>query len=398
MKAFVFKIFASILILAALISILEFGFYLRASGADEPKTDEAKGGGRRVLLIGDSVLGVLGESKTLANEIRSAWLRIEPGATFDEINKSGLLTDEAVQALPEKLKSFKPDIALIMIGRSDYGREGEADSAWLVWISKLRVGRFARLLIRDFEGRIHVLLTKGTSAAPSTNSETISRHDQLFAPPWKLYGELKYDEATPLFETALREKPQYENGIRALYLCYIKTGEFKRGVEFFKELQTSSRHRSLLDVYVASLRIRSGEDRTKIKLSLDSIEGARLAFKTRMWFLMSQNDDREFRRLLETLTVAENAPRIEKAVRGIQRIASDLTDAGVKTVFLSYPTDHVDQLRSELKGFESVRVLDTRSYVLQAPPPTYLYIEEDIEHLTQVATPLVASQIVDALK
>lgn len=396
MKAFVIKILISFAVFFGLISILEFGFYLRSSNAPAPiaSRDSDSQSGPRVLLIGDSVMGFLAEPKTLANEIQSAWTRIQPGAMFSEIARPGLLTSEALEALPSKLNSFRPDVAIVMIGRSDFGRDGESELALLAWISKLHVGRFARLLMRDASARFYEFRSR--TASDVKPADPVDRHDQLFNPPWKLYGELKYKEAIPLFEQALKEKPQYENGIRALYHSYVQASEFARGIDFFKNLRETSRHRSLLEVYVASLRIRNGEDRQKVALSLESIEGARLAFKTRMWFLKSQNDDQEFRRLLETVTVAENAPRVPKAARGIVKIAEELKTAGVRTVFLSYPTDHVDQLKKELSSVPDVRVYDLRTWILESPPPTSLYIEEDIEHMTQLATPIVANQLVEA--
>lgn len=393
MKTFAIKTIVSMIALVGLVAFVEFGFELRSWLVPSPQV--VPSGSERILVIGDSVTGFLSGPGTLANEIRSQWNEDGSKASFDEITRPGLLTEEVLSRLPEKIESFRPTRAIVMIGRSDFGR-AESQNPFFKKLSNLHVGRFLAMIGRDL--KMKWIRRQSAPALSESGRRGKSRHEQIFDPPWKLYGELAYSEAIPLFEAALTESPNYENGIRALYQCYVEAADFARGVEFFRGLERVSRQKSLLEVFIAALRIRGGEDPARVGLSLDSIEGARLSFKTRMWFLFRQKNDSEFRRLLAGMTVAENAPRVPKAVQGLREIAEILRDSEVQTVFLSYPTDHVDQLRQELEGIDGIQTYDLRSWLLEAPVPTYRYFEEDIEHLSGVGARAMAARLVRTMK
>ncbi len=401
MRYLVRALLIPIVVLVAIATILELGLYLRSKV--EPTLSAPIGSNgeervTRVLLIGDSILGFLGLPETVAGRIltlsqSSGVQRNGVRYEFDEISKTAQLTSEALSALPSRLKTFRPDIVVMMVGKSDFA----AGPATLPnWVLNLRISKLFLVAMSDMG-----LRWRGLAATPQLKSS----HDLAFDPAWSLYGERRYKDAIPLFENALRAHPHYETGIRGLYHCYLQGENYQSGALFFRELSTHSRKRDLLRILADSLDLQVKKSSVaereillnRLNSTLRESKDQRAALKAELW-LLKQRDlrSKEFAAKLSQMTVSQSSTILPKTLENLKRVFAMIGDSGARTVFVQYPTDHASALTEPLGPVgPHVTIVDSKTWLLGENAPQL--VDDDIEHVTPEGADVLAHEIVHLL-
>lgn len=351
----------------------------------------------RYLLIGDSILGQLGDPSTIAYQFATDLnTRLKNAAAVTELTSPGQTLFSAQSRLMAILDRDKPRTVMIMLGKSDWSRPQSA-VVTPTWFDTLQIQNVLSTVQTDLGRKIRYWLWK--------IDRRLAPHG--FELAWDLYSYGLYRDAIPIFEHELLREPEYQRGIRALYHCYYREGLFLEGKSYLEKLATNSSETSqLLRLYALNLQFEADVKHGKesqvseqlIRHQLDSMPISRESFKLKMRTLQNTHRPQEFYSQLEKMNAAESTLLPPVGQQALRKVIDDCLARGMRVVILQYPTDNASSLAETLSSFgEKITVLDTRVWLLTYSKPGQLLdlIDEDMEHVTKDGAKVLGQKLAE---
>lgn len=385
---FVFGLmFTSLLVLAA---VTEVALVLRSKLLDHEVAENSTTG-FRVLMIGDSVLGFINqEPKGLAGRLKAA---APVGIVISEISAPALLTRPLAERSAALASVTKPDLVIVMVGKSDY------DAALTESPEGLQNLRTVRL-VRFVWGDLKLRYKRWTALEELRNSRK-----QRLAAAWAAYAKLDCVTAIPIFAGLLDERhdsPTDEPNGRAIYDCYLRENAYADGAKFFSDLASKSQDGSVFRMYAGSLKIQGGANDPKIRKEAHlEIEQAvatgepRSAFKTRLWLAKTDHNAVLFASILKNMRASDSAVMNRRTIENIRTVIGAFVDQNIHVILMQYPTDHIDVWKTNFAEFgDKVSFISLREWLLEQPVNEIMFdIDDDIEHLTPAGADKLAPRL-----
>ncbi|CAN5552462.1 hypothetical protein BH10BDE1_BH10BDE1_33440 [soil metagenome] len=382
----------SLLVLAAL---TEVALELRSKVLDQ-EVVASSAPGFRVLMIGDSVLGFINQDpKGLAGRLKAA---APAGIVISEVSAPALLTKPLAEKSAALASATKPDLVILMVGKSDYDA---ALTESPQGIQNLRTIRLARFIWGD----LNLRYMRWTALEELRNSRK-----QRLAAAWAAYAKLDCMTAVPLFAGLLDERhdsPTDEPNGRAIYDCYLREKTYADGAKFFSDLASKSKDGSVFRMYAGSLKIQGGANDPKIRKEAHlEIEQAvatgepRSAFKTRLWLAKTDHDAVLFASTLKNMRVSDSAVMDRRTIENIRTVIAAFVDKNIHVILMQYPTDHIDVWKNNFAEFgDKISFISLREWLIEQPEnEIMLDVDDDIEHLTPAGADKLAPRLMKEIE
>ncbi|NUN05930.1 MAG: hypothetical protein HUU57_09225 [Bdellovibrio sp.] len=381
----IFKfILAPILVLTFLIFILEVGFSARAwlETLFHAKKDTKK---TQVLLVGDSILGFLRDRNSIASQVMTELQKIAPDQfQFEEVSSPALRSGVAIEKIKERFKTTSADIAILMIGKSDYLNQA---SRTLTTLSRFRSFRLLEAAYWDLRRRWRIIRNPRLKNLAS-EAQTA----------WDLKADNRFAEAVPIFERVLTNGYDHSRVIRGLHEGYIKTHQYARAIEFFENYKKKSAHGALIESYIPVFKSLSGglkPDTTPAPLELTNKPQNRDDLRTLLWLAKQNNDAQKFAELYRQAD-AEHSETLHSTSRNnLLDLIELLKGNRTRVLLLQYPMDDVLALTRILpEELGNLQIIDTRAILEKAAATDLMNSwDEDLEHVNENGARLISTEL-----
>ena len=230
----------------------------------------ASSGQFRILLIGDSVLGLLNQDGSIARELAKELENMRSGFSVESVSVPGNMSARVLESIHQTLDVHKPQLVVLMLGNSDWILPNVRLPA--SWISKaVRVVTplglekpmiFAGHQLQIWADRwMAVASMFGLSrpqqheSRPSYDRRLRSKRMDLIREAWGFYDRNQLYEAIGVFEALAQIDPEARRALLVLNSCYHRTRQFQRGIDFFSTLAKKSREAPLLEQLSLALKV-----------------------------------------------------------------------------------------------------------------------------------------------
>lgn len=382
------KIFKFILVpllaLTLFVFILEVGFRARArfESLFVAKSDSTK---TQIFLVGDSILGFLKDSASIPFQLQTNLQKVAPDQfQFQEISTPALRTPTALHKTKELLKTVPANIAILMVGKSDYLQE---TSATLTTLSHFRTFRLLEAAYWDLNRRWLLF--------HNPILEKLKAEAQI---GWNLTESHHHGDAAPVFEGVLTKGYDHERIVRALHESYIKTQQYDRAIKFFENYKMKSAHRDLIENYLLVFKaLARGEHGDVAPPTGELTEQPRNRdhLRTLLWLAKGNNDANKFASLYSHADPGFS-DRLHATSRNNLLELIEIFQKSHTTVFLlQYPMDDVSVLKQGLPAdLEDVHIIDTRAILKKAAPADLMNSwREDLEHVNENGARLIVNEL-----
>lgn len=364
--------------------LFEIGFGLRDIMSYLSYRSEAAPGQKKILFLGDSILGFTDSKNSLAeNVVREFNLRFPGSYHFKDFSLiQSLRTHQVLGRINQTLLQYQPDAVVIMVGKSDLRLNSQSHSQIMAST------RLFRYLEKAFwVARSELFFDKNSL--------------QNMQRAWELHSEEHCLEAIPYFKAAIAEFPKTERLLRGLHRCFIATNSLDEGIKYFSELEKSSPHAALAREYVSIYQAISSEELSSQILS------TRQAFKAKsrdmvrsnMWLYgQAKRFDLLSKEFLEMPLELDDV-LTQRSANYLKEIIKVIEQSSAKTFVLQYPLDHLETLEKSLgNNFQNLTYIELRAYLEKLSPDELKDIwSDDIEHLSPIGASFLAKKIVDEI-
>lgn len=387
-KKIVKFILAPTLVLFFLVFILEAGFGARAKleSLRVPKTDSNK---IQILLIGDSILGFLNEPHSITSQLRNNLDKVAPDQfQIQEISSPALRTSVALDKAKELLRSNRTDIAVLMVGKSDYIQKA---APRLTPLSRFRTFRLLEAAYWD--------LNRRWLALSNPNLKNLVAQAQV---AWDLKANHRFEEAIPIFERVLKDGYDHSRVIRALHEGYLKTQQYDRAIAFFEKYKITSAHNNLIESYMPvfkSLSLGQKAGALVAPIEIPNKPQSRDEFRTSLWLSRQNNDAEKFAEIYKQSNIHLSDTLQATSRNNILDLVALLKANGTTVLLLQYPIDDVSALTQILPGKqEHLQIIDTHAILAKAPPEVLMNSwAEDLEHVNEIGARLISEELVNLI-
>ncbi|HEY1078460.1 MAG TPA: hypothetical protein VGE46_00110 [Bdellovibrio sp.] len=382
------KIFKFILVpllaLTLFVFILEVGFRARAQFESlfVAKSDSTK---TQIFLVGDSILGFLKDSSSIPFQLQTNLQKIAPDQfQLQEISTPALRTPTALHKTKELLKTVPANIAILMVGKSDYLHE---TSPSLTTLSHFRTFRLFEASYWDLRRRWLLI-----------SNPILNKLEAEAQVAWDFTEGQRHADAMPVFESVLTKGYDYERIVRALHESYIKTQQYDRAIKFFENYKMKSTHRDLIENYLLVFKALARGEHADAAPPLGELAEPprnRDHLRTLLWLAKENNDADTFASLYrhENPSLSDH---LHATSRNNLLELIEIFQKSHTTVFLlQYPMDDVSVLKQGLPAnLENVHIIDTRAILKNAAPADLMNSwREDLEHVNENGARLIVNEL-----
>lgn len=352
-----------------------------------------------ILLIGDSVLGTLTDSSTIAGNFARSLMLKKPEIKLAELTTGGLTSTEARVALYDFLQKNTAKKIIVMVGKSDFVH-GWMD-ANMRWLTRKPFVNF-----RTSKALLFIVArTERLYFQKFPNNEARKQY-RAFKQAWTYYSTGE-PSAVPEFEKQLMRYPNYVTGIRGLVHAYYQHHMLERGIKFLNQLSKASDEKSLIKVHIgymdADLQKSFGQklviNSRQLEEEISLLKDRWLAHNAMLRFAIIKNEATEFANIYEGMLPEEASAIMPSTSGNLDTLIGMAEQSGAKFFYVNYPSENAVPINRVLRDRE-VTIYDARSWLIEEVPREKLIemFELDGNHVSALGAQVIGERLAREIK
>lgn len=375
---------ALILIFVLTAAFLETGFSVRSWLSERRQKESFSEEKRRVLFIGDSILGFLDQkNNSISHEIAKKIEQQFPKKyEFKEFSIPAITTDTILSSIHTEMEYFQPHIVIFLAGKSDFIQN-------MMWsdnfLSKLRTFRLLQAAYLDLRFKWTRLINSKYQAWEDMQSG------------WDFFGRSQCAQALPFFEKSILAGLDFNRILRGLHYCYISEKQSERALVFFNEIKNRTLHKDLVNDFISIHQYLKNPQDSSYKV-LDKPKSRDRA-RTQLWFYRELQRPKDFYRVYSQMSPHITDRLFPRSAQNIKAILDIIRSYGSTILMLQYPMDHIENLKVSLRdNSKDIVYVDLRSALIKVPAQQLITMwRDDIDHLNTAGCMVAADAVIENL-